>query len=99
MVRLLDLLAAALEAIKAGADPRTQLELALVKSASPAVDASTRALLTRIEQLEAALAGGRPEAAPVAAARGGQAPVVEAPAVVPSSCATGSSRSCRFRRS
>src|SRR4051812_24589343 len=80
VVRLLDLLAAALEAIKAGADPRTQLELALVKSASPAVDASTRALLTRIEQLEAAVAGGRPEAAPGAAAPGGQTPVGGAPA-------------------
>ncbi|HEV7462019.1 MAG TPA: DNA polymerase III subunit gamma/tau, partial [Solirubrobacteraceae bacterium] len=34
-VRLLDLLASGLEAIKAGADPRTQLELALVKAATP----------------------------------------------------------------
>src|SRR4051812_6456762 len=69
VVRLLDLLAAALEAIKAGADARTQLELALVKAASPDVDSSTRALLARVEQLEAALAGGRAPApaAPAAA--------------------------------
>jgi DNA polymerase III subunit gamma/tau len=85
VVRLLELLAAALEAIKAGADPRTQLELALVKAASPAVDSSTRALLARIEQLEAALAGGRAEVAPepvVARAEpeGGQAPAVPPPA-------------------
>src|SRR6059058_3751840 len=63
VVRLLDLLAAALEAIKAGADPRTQLELALVKAASPDVDPSTRALLARVAQLEAALAGHSPPAA------------------------------------
>src|SRR4051812_27848763 len=84
VVRLLELLAAALEAIKAGADPRTQLELALVKAASPAVDASTRALVARIEQLEAALAGGRAEAAPGpggagAEPRGGPAPARPAP--------------------
>ena len=33
--------------------PRTQLELALVKAARPEVDGSTRALLARIERLEA----------------------------------------------
>jgi DNA polymerase-3 subunit gamma/tau len=68
VVRLLDLIAAALDAIKAGADARTQLELALVKAASPDVDPSTRALLARVEQLEAALAGGRPQAAPATSA-------------------------------
>jgi DNA polymerase III subunit gamma/tau len=67
VVRLLDLIAAALAAIKDGADARTQLELALVKAASPDVDPSTRALLARVEQLEAALAGGRPQAAPAPA--------------------------------
>jgi DNA polymerase-3 subunit gamma/tau len=64
VVRLLDLLAAAMEAMKNGADPRTQLELALVKAATPAVDASTKALLARIERLEAALAGGDAERPP-----------------------------------
>ena len=64
VVRLLDLLAEALEAVKAGSEPRTQLELALVKAATPQVDASTRALLARIERLEAALAaGGAPASA------------------------------------
>ncbi len=57
VVRLLDGLAAALAAIKDGADARIQLELALLKAAAPNVDASTRALLSRIEQLEARLAG------------------------------------------
>jgi DNA polymerase-3 subunit gamma/tau len=58
-VRVLDLLGAALEAIRAGADPRTQLELALVKAAAPQTDGSTRALLARIERLEQALSGAR----------------------------------------
>jgi DNA polymerase III subunit gamma/tau len=60
VVRVLDLLGAALEAVRAGADPRTQLELALVKAATPRADGSTRALLARIERLEQALAGGAP---------------------------------------
>jgi len=58
VVRLLDLLAHALEALRAGADGRTQLELALVKAADPQVDAGTGALARRIERLEAAFAGG-----------------------------------------
>jgi DNA polymerase-3 subunit gamma/tau len=64
VVRLLDLLGASLRAAKDGADPRTQLELALVKAAAPEVDASTKALLARIARLEAALDGGGAPAAP-----------------------------------
>jgi DNA polymerase-3 subunit gamma/tau len=52
VVRLLELLARANEAIRAGADARTQLELALVKAASPQSDASTASLLARLERLE-----------------------------------------------
>src|SRR6202030_1223705 len=52
IVRLLDLLAAATEAMRAGGDARTQLELALLKAARPEVDPSTKALLARIERLE-----------------------------------------------
>jgi DNA polymerase III subunit gamma/tau len=62
VVGLLDLLAAGLEARKAGAEPRTQLELALVKAAAPELDPSQRALLARIERLEAALGGARTDA-------------------------------------
>jgi DNA polymerase-3 subunit gamma/tau len=62
LVRLLELLGGALEATKAGADPRTQLELALVKAAKPEIDPSRQALLVRIERLEGqagkALEGG-----------------------------------------
>jgi len=60
VARLLDLLAAAMEATKNGSNARTQLELALVKSASPVVDPSAQAMAQRIERLEAALAGGAP---------------------------------------
>jgi DNA polymerase III subunit gamma/tau len=77
IIRLLDLLAEALRTIKEGADARTRLETALVKAAAPEVDPAARALATRLERLEAALASGgapapakRPPAAaePVAAA-------------------------------
>jgi DNA polymerase-3 subunit gamma/tau len=60
VVRLLELIAAAMRAMKDGADARTQLELALVKAAAPEHDASTKALMARIERLE----GGRAPAPP-----------------------------------
>jgi DNA polymerase III subunit gamma/tau len=52
VVRLLELIAAALRAMKDGADARTQLDLVLVKAAEPAHDPSAKALLARIERLE-----------------------------------------------
>src|SRR5204862_43803 len=67
VVRLLDLLADGLEGIKNGSEPRTQLELALVKAAAPEVDASRRALLARVERLEAQLGGGDGDERPVRA--------------------------------
>jgi DNA polymerase III subunit gamma/tau len=51
VVRLLDLIADALRAMKDGADARTQLELALIKAARPEHDPSLRALMTRLERL------------------------------------------------
>jgi DNA polymerase III subunit gamma/tau len=73
VLRLLDLVADALRAMKDGADPRTQLELALIKAARPEHDASVRALMARLERLEGR--GGapapvhRPEVAATAAGR------------------------------
>jgi DNA polymerase-3 subunit gamma/tau len=52
VLRLLELLGEGLEAIRAGADSRTRLELALIKAARPEIDGSLRALLSRIERLE-----------------------------------------------
>jgi DNA polymerase III subunit gamma/tau len=66
-VRLLDLLGGALEAVRAGADPRTQLELALVKASSPQTDGSLKGLLARVERIEQALQGGGAPAAPTPA--------------------------------
>ncbi len=67
VVRVLDLLAVGVRAMKDGSDARTQLELALVKAAVPKVDASTKALQSRLERLEA---GRVPPAAPAGRAPG-----------------------------
>ncbi len=72
VVRLIELIAAALRAMKDGADARTQLELALVKAATPDLEASVRALQSRIERLEArpaAPVGKAPDRAQTAAGR------------------------------
>jgi DNA polymerase-3 subunit gamma/tau len=80
VVRVLDLLGAALEGVRAGADPRTQLELALVKAATPQADSSLPALLARIERLEQALAGN-----PAAPAPSGPAATTTPPTAPPPS--------------
>src|SRR5207249_2325462 len=74
IVRLLEGLGVALEAVRAGADPRTRLELALVKAATPEVDPSARALLARLERLESSLAGSGVEPAAAEPARPQQVP-------------------------
>ncbi len=52
LIRLLDLLAQGLIATKAGADARTQLELAAVRTARPDLDPSAAAITARLERLE-----------------------------------------------
>ena len=52
VVRLVDLLAVAVEDMRQGGDPRLPLELALVKVTRPGVDLSRESLAYRIEQLE-----------------------------------------------
>ncbi len=89
VVRLLDLLGEAMEAVRAGADGRTRLELALVKAARPEVDGTTRALLARIERLERGAAPAQapqssPPAAPPAAAPRSAPPAAQDPEAVPS---------------
>ncbi len=89
VVRVLELLGGALEAVRAGADPRTQLELALVKAARPQLDGSVKALKLRIERLEGKAGFGLEGGPPGAAGDGravGAAVVDEAqPAVQPTS--------------
>jgi DNA polymerase-3 subunit gamma/tau len=91
VVRLLELLADGLRAMKDGADARTQLELALLKAATPEHDPTVKALLARVERLEARASGGPPPttdrapAAPATAAgRAASAPEPPAPAPEPS---------------
>jgi len=66
VLRLIDLLAVAVDDLRQGGDPRLPLELALVKVTRPRVDLSRESLLLRLEQLEARLAH-----APQAPASGG----------------------------
>jgi DNA polymerase-3 subunit gamma/tau len=53
VIRLVDLLAVAIEDMRQGGDPRLPLELALVKVTRPGADLSRESLSYRLEQLEA----------------------------------------------
>jgi DNA polymerase III subunit gamma/tau len=66
LVGAIDSLSAAVAAMREGDDPRLTLEVALLKVASPSLDASREALLRRIETLESRLSGGGGGAAPPA---------------------------------
>jgi DNA polymerase-3 subunit gamma/tau len=76
VLRLIDLLAVAVEDMRQGGDPRLPLELALVKVTRPAADLSRESIAYRLEQLEQRALSGHvggtvsqtgPEATPAAA--------------------------------
>ena len=52
MLRLIDLLAVAVDDMRQGGDPRLPLELALVKVTRPRADLSRESLAYRVELLE-----------------------------------------------
>ncbi len=96
LLRAIDLLAAALAAVKEGSEPLIQLEVALLKATQPQADASLQALMFRIEQLESRLGGAgsvpeggsaepasspNPSPPPVAKASGGGGAVAAAAVV------------------
>jgi DNA polymerase III subunit gamma/tau len=69
VIRLLDLLAVAVDDMRQGGDPRLPLELALVKVTRPAADLSRESVAYRLEQLEArGPASAEPKTAKPAAA-------------------------------
>jgi DNA polymerase-3 subunit gamma/tau len=75
VLRLVDLLAVAVEDSRQGADPRLPLELALVKVTRPQADLSRESLAHRVELLE-----NRPGAGPGPAASSAPTPDSRAPA-------------------
>jgi DNA polymerase-3 subunit gamma/tau len=58
LMRAIDVIAAALAAVKEGDEPRMTLELALLRAARPQLDPTKQALLQRIERLESSLGRG-----------------------------------------
>ena len=81
VLRLIDLLAIAVEDTRQGADPRLPLELALVKVTRPQSDLSRESLAHRVELLEARPHSAASHASPPA--HEPTAPREEAPAPVP----------------
>jgi len=87
VLRLIDLLAVAVDDIRQGADPRLPLELALVKVTRPHADLSRESLAHRVELLEArgpaVTAHSEPVAEPARSAPLRAAPVAAPPSDVP----------------
>ena len=82
VLRAIDLLAAAIGAVKEGSEPRLQLEVALLKATQPQNDQSLQALMFRIDQLEARIGGGAPAAAEPASTEAPPEPPAPKAAVV-----------------
>src|SRR5262249_58372644 len=72
VLRLIDLLAVAVEDMRQGGDPRLPLELALVKVTRPQADLQRESLAHRVELLEGKLAGNAPVHGPPATPRPAQ---------------------------
>jgi DNA polymerase III subunit gamma/tau len=83
VIRLVDLLAVAVEDMRQGGDPRLPLELALVKVTRPGADLSRESLSYRLEQLEARghVQGTVPETGPQEAPRERASPRTEPPSL------------------
>jgi len=64
VLRLIDLLAVAVDDARQGGDPRLPLELALIKVTRPGSDLARDSLAFRVERLESRLHGTRAEPAP-----------------------------------
>jgi DNA polymerase-3 subunit gamma/tau len=92
IIRAIELLAAAIAAVKEGSEPHLQLEVALLKATQPQADQSLQALMFRIDQLEARLAGAALPESP-AAGGAGQAPAPPPAADPQGATAHGSSAS------
>jgi DNA polymerase-3 subunit gamma/tau len=79
VVRLLDLLAVAVDDMRQGGDPRLPLELALVKVTRPASDLSRESVNFRLEQLEQQGPSAAPPAVLPAPERPSKAPAAPPP--------------------
>ena len=91
IIRAIELLAAAIAAVKDGSEPHLQLEVALLKATQPQADQSLQALMFRIDQLEERLAGTDAAATPArdeAAPPGATASTPEASGSAPQARAT-----------
>ena len=82
VLRAIDLLAAAIGAVKEGSEPRLQLEVALLKATQPQNDQSLQALMFRIDQLEARMGGSVEAPAPASDPPAPKATVVSGGAAV-----------------
>jgi DNA polymerase III subunit gamma/tau len=79
VLRLVDLLAVAVDDMRQGGDPRLPLELALVKVTRPSADLSRESTAYRLEQLELRLASAGPQPTPPPKSAGGAEPRARPP--------------------
>ena len=80
VLRLIDLLAVAVDDARQGGDPRLPLELALVKVTRPGAELTRESLAYRLEQLEARARDGGGHTAPAQAPAAAPSPRAEEPA-------------------